>query len=121
MTDHVFFYAGLSLLLTHEMDAMRHHEWRILPLTAHLPSDTGYLVFTALHLPLYFWLFLALGSEGPTRERLITGLNIFFVIHVVLHLLFLRHPLNQFRSLFSWALIAGGGLCGAIDLGATAL
>jgi hypothetical protein len=45
-----------------------------------------------------------------------SGLSAFFIVHVVLHLLFLRHPLNQFSSPFSWLLIGGAGLCGALDL-----
>ncbi|WP_394341844.1 DUF6713 family protein [Sphingobacterium corticibacter] len=31
MAGHVFFYLGLSLLIMHEMDAIRCREWRIFP------------------------------------------------------------------------------------------
>jgi hypothetical protein len=38
------------------------------------------------------------------------------IIHVGLHLLFLNHPRNEFRSLFSWCLIVAAGVAGGIDL-----
>jgi hypothetical protein len=42
--------------------------------------------------------------------------QVFFVVHVGLHLLALRHPRNQFTTPLSWALIGGAGVCGALAL-----
>lgn len=110
-----FFFLGLSLILTHELDAVRQREWRIFPLLARLNDEAGFAVFTALHVPLFLailWGVFAGGLNRPVAD----ALSAFFVIHVGLHLLALRHRENRFTSVLSWALIGGAGLCGALDL-----
>lgn len=46
--QHAFFLVGLAFLLTHEMDAVRLHEWQLLPLLSRLDDRGGFLVFTGL-------------------------------------------------------------------------
>ncbi len=113
--DRLFFFIGLSLIFTHELDAVRQREWRIFPGLALLDDDAGFQVFTALHVPLFLALLWGLFGGG-LNEGLATGLSAFFIVHVGLHLLALRHPENRFTSALSWALIGGAGLCGALDL-----
>jgi len=50
MTEHLFFYLGLSLLLMHEMDAIRCKEWRIFPGLSMLSDKVGHIVFLFLHI-----------------------------------------------------------------------
>lgn len=118
MMQHVFFVVGLSLILTHEMDAIRLQEWKMFVVLSAMTDATAYVVFTALHIPLYILLFWGLFAPGSTsvESSLVGGLNVFFVVHTILHLLFLKHPANQFRSAFSWTLIAGAGVAGMLDL-----
>ena len=111
-----FFFVGLSLILTHELDAVKQREWRIFPLTSWLPEGWSYFVFTALHIPLLTLLFLELYGKDDIDRGLVKGLDIFFIVHVALHLVFLAHPKNEFRSAFSWVLIGGAGLAGLLDL-----
>lgn len=115
MPSHNLFFMGLAFILVHEMDAIRAHEWRIFPLTSRLDDTWGYLVFTAAHIPLYLLLFLGLWSNNGLNEAVIFGLDMFFIIHVGLHLLYRKHPKNEFTSLFSWAVILGAGLSGLVD------
>jgi len=116
VTDHLFFLIGFAFLLTHEMDAIRCREWRIFPILGAMGEEAGYVAFTALHVPLYALLFWGLtGADGPNRG-LIFALNIFFVVHLILHIALRNHPENRFGSPLSWALFAGAGVCGAIDL-----
>jgi len=112
--QHVFFVVGLSLILTHEMDAIRLKEWKMFVVL----SATAYVAFTALHIPLYILLFWGLFAPGGAgiQSSLIAGLSMFFIVHTILHLLFLKHPDNQFTSVFSWLLIAGAGVAGMLDL-----
>lgn len=115
---HIFFGIGLSLMLTHEMDAIKSAEWRIFPGTSLLDDRTGHIVFTTVHVPLCVLLLWNLyGLDGLNRGLMI-GLEIFFIVHVFLHLLFLRHPKNQFASALSWAIIVGSGAFGALALAA---
>lgn len=116
MAPHFFFFVGLAFILTHELDAIKQHEWRIFPLTFWLPEKQGYLVFTVLHIFLFVPLFLALYTTDGINKSLIRGLDIFFIVHVGLHLLLLAHPKNEFKSAFSWFLIVGAGLSGLSDL-----
>jgi hypothetical protein len=114
MFEHIYFYLALSFILLHEMDAMRQQEWLIFPGLSYLDEKTGYVVFTILHLPLYF--FLLVGLQNPeSNAQLIKGLDIFFMIHVGLHLLFLKHPKNPFKSVFSWSIIILAGVFGGLD------
>lgn len=114
--DHLFFLLGFCFLLAHEMDAIRAKEWKMFPGLSGMSDETGYLVFTALHIPVYALLIWGLYGNGGVNRGLILGLDIFFIVHVFLHVIFYSHPENHFRSFFSYVLIFGAGVFGAADL-----
>ncbi|MFN7260031.1 MAG: DUF6713 family protein [Cyclobacteriaceae bacterium] len=114
MNNHFFFYMGLTFILMHEMDAIRCKEWRIFPGLSLLNDVWGYRIFMLAHIPLFFFLFSGLSQLDSSR--LISGLDIFFVIHVGLHLLFLLHKKNEFKDWISWTIILGAGVFGLADL-----
>jgi hypothetical protein len=114
VTDHPFFLLGRSFILAHEIDAVRLKEWRILPLLSRLRDEAGYLVFLALHVPLYAVLLWGLSGGGAMTRGLILVLDVFFVFHVILHLLFHRllfldRQDDWLKSALSWTLICGPG------------
>ncbi len=111
---HLHFYLALSLLILHEMDAIRCHEWRMFPLTFWMKESIGFTVFMLAHIPLFLWIFWML--QGPQREAMIWGMDIFCIIHLGLHLLFLTHPKNEFKDALSWGIIGGCALFGGLDL-----
>jgi hypothetical protein len=114
---HFFFFLGLTFILIHEMDAVRCREWRIFPLLDRINDDkVGYVVFTWAHVPLYLLLFWGLFGAGELNRSVVRGLDIFFIVHAGLHVLFLRHPKNEFKSVTSWAVILGAGMAGLVDL-----
>jgi hypothetical protein len=100
------------------MDAVRRHEWKVLPLLSQVKDDAqGYILFTVLHIPLYIFLLGGIFSNGTAvNQSFILGLDIFCIVHVVLHLLLIKHPQYQFNNWFSWSLIVGAGIVGGIDL-----
>lgn len=100
--------------MMHEMDAMRCREWRIFPGLSLLPERIGQIVFFFAHIPLFFFVFWQL-THAADQSAFIRGFNLFLVVHFFLHLLFLMHRNNEFRDWISWSIIAGAGLCGAID------
>jgi hypothetical protein len=116
--EHLFFYLGLAFILTHEMDAIRLREWELFPGFGLLSEEHAYRLFTALHVPLYFWLFyLLFFTPGQSLNRaVIVALDMFFIVHILLHILFIHHPKYRFNTWFSWMLIGGCALCGALDL-----
>lgn len=114
MPSHSVFLAGFCLLLTHELDAIRCKEWRIFPFASALSDEVGYRTFTAVHFPLFF--LLLWGLSGGASRGLMVALDSFAIIHLGLHLALRGRPEYGFRSAFSWSLIAGAALCGALDL-----
>jgi len=113
MLADYFLYTGLSLLIVHEMDAIRRNEWRMFIYLSKLKPETGYAVFSLLHIPLFMLIFWGLFSAAPEiKKALILFLNGFFVAHFFLHLMFIRHRNNEFRSVFSWGIIGGLFLIG---------
>ena len=74
----------------------------------HVPLLMGCLWVTAAQ---------AAGAGGIWRA----ALDVFFVVHVLLHRIFLRHPLYEFHGLVSRGGILGAGVVGASDLALIAL
>jgi hypothetical protein len=116
VTGYFFFVLGFCFLLVHEMDAIRAREWKIFPILNAMGDEAGYRAFTALHVLIYALLLWGLFADGGVNQGLIIGLDIFFIVHVFLHLIFYNHPENRFRSVFSYVLIFGAGIFGTIDL-----
>lgn len=116
MRDLIF---GLTfgLLATHELDAMRWHEWRVLPMTRFFPDEIGMMVFVLAHVPLFAWLVHVCWTQQANKRlfarRLFAG---FCIVHVGLHWLFRNDPAYEFTGLLSNGLILGAGLAGALFL-----
>jgi hypothetical protein len=113
MTDALY-WAMVAALLSHELDAVKRHEWRVLPLTSFLSERVGEQVFIWLHVPLFFAIFWFSTVEPVSGFR--QGLGAFAVVHVGLHWLYRRHPRYEFNTPSSWALILLAGVLGAASL-----
>lgn len=115
MTEYILFLIGISFLVVHEMDAIRCKEWRIYPGLSFLSDKVGQLIFIFAHIPLFFIVFYQL-TYNSDNNAFIKGFDIFMIVHIGLHLLFLRHQNNEFKDWISWTLIIGAGLFGLADL-----
>lgn len=111
MNPDFLYWSAVAAFFTHELDAVRRHEWRVLPLTSFLPDRLGEEVFVWLHVPLFFAVLWFSRAEGFR-----IGLAAFAVLHVGLHWLFRRHPAYEFNNPASWALILLTGALGAAYL-----
>lgn len=113
-------YACLfASFLTHELDAVKRHEWRVLPLTSWMPDPVGEQVFIWAHGPIVAALLW--GSAGDPAGSVRIGLAAFAVVHVGLHWVFRRHPAYEFDNPGSRALIRLTGVLGALYLALVAL
>ena len=111
------FSLGLSLLLVHELDAVRAQEWRLLPILRRMPELVGRDVFILVHVPLIALLiWFALHSQPIVRLRFQVAADLFFLLHVGLHRAFRSHPHYDFHSLLSRGLILGAGATGIVHL-----
>ena len=114
---HVLFVLKLSLLLLHEMDAVRAREWKMFIFLKSMREETAYIIFSVVHLPLYFWALFTISqtfSSGYTFVYLIT--DVFLIAHTVIHFFFRRHAANGFSSAYSNALIYIMGVLAVIHL-----
>lgn len=109
----LLFSTGLALLLTHEMDAMTHAEWRILPLTSWMPEATGMFYFVIAHVPVFaVLLWLIASTSAVIRWRAQLSVSAFLIIHSILHTLFSGHEHYHFDGLLSLVLIYGAAVFG---------
>jgi len=116
MNTEFFFLTAVTFLLIHEMDAIRRKEWAIFPGLSNLSDNTGYLVFTAAHIPLIFLLLIGFAGGVIYQPAIRIMLDVFCLAHLILHALCHRMPKNEFHSRFSWLIILVTGLAGLIDL-----
>ena len=82
----VLFTFNYSLLLLHELDAIRAREWKMFIFLKDMKEQNGYIVFTLIHLPLYFWVIYTVSqvwSGGYAIVYLLT--DIFLIGHAVIH------------------------------------
>jgi hypothetical protein len=115
------FALTFGLLLTHELDAVRCFEWRILPITSWMPENIGMAVFIFAHVPLFAWLAGVCWNANQARQLLARQLFCgFAILHVGLHWLFRNDPAYAFQGWLSNGLIIGAGIVGAIFLLLTA-
>ncbi len=111
--DFDFFLLGVTLIFLHEMDAIRCKEWRIFPRLSRLDDKKGLIIFVFAHIPLVYWILFELKNRN---EDFMYYFDLFLILHLVLHLIFLKHKKNEFKDWISWTIIIGAALCGLLDL-----
>ena len=97
------------------MDAVRCREWRIFPGLSLLDDRRGFIAFIFAHVPIYFFIFITIHS-GNDISSFVAGFNVFLIIHLLLHVLFLKHKKNEFRDWISWSIIIAAAFCGIVGL-----
>jgi hypothetical protein len=88
------------------MDAVRAKEWKMFIILKDMKEQSGYILFSLLHLPLYFWVIFTVSqvwSGGYAPVYLLT--DIFLIAHAVIHFFFRKHAENGFNSAYSMILI----------------
>jgi hypothetical protein len=111
-----FYWAMVAAFFTHELDAVKRHEWRILPILSRFPDRPAEQVFIWAHVPLFLaiiW-FSRNGAETPFT----LAFSVFAIAHVGLHWAFRKHPRNEFIGTSSWAIILLTGALGTAHLAA---
>lgn len=109
------FVLCLSFFLGHELDAVSQAEWRLLYGFRDWPPHVAETWFVLLHVPLLAIVFgLCWHRHRATREYSRRLLASFTLLHAGLHYNLRNHPLNDFDSLPSQALIGASALLGAL-------
>ena len=116
-TDFLFF-TNLSLLVIHELDAIRRKEWRLFIFLKDLKDELAYQIFALLHLPFLLLIFWFLTQESVSSQFYFqVVVDIFLIIHLGLHLLLRDHEHNHFAGKFSKRIIQSMAFFGAAHLG----
>ncbi|MGO4183440.1 DUF6713 family protein [Paenibacillus sp. TAF43_2] len=100
--------------LLHEMDAILRSEWKLFFVLQDMDDAKAYKVFTLIHLPLYTIILALLFSQYQTITFWV--INIFLMIHAILHLFFEKYSRNEFKNTFSRLIIYPMGILAAIHL-----
>jgi hypothetical protein len=115
-TENLLFTLGLALLFSHELDAVRQHEWRLLFVLRHMPEDTAAQAFIAIHVPFFFLILLAVGASGEVGFWSRAVISAFLVVHAGLHWSLRDRPKCNFNSGLSRGLIYGAAFVGVLHI-----
>ena len=116
------FWLNLSLVITlalfavHEMDAMTHAEWRLLPVLSGMDEKAARDVFVLLHIPLFVGAFWAVffASWKRVGAQVLSGLTI---LHAIVHFVMSGHELYTFAAPIETITVYGAALSAAVYLG----
>ena len=111
------FYLAFSGLLAHELDAVHKHEWRLLFLLRKMPDESARQAFVLIHIPVIaVLLWLISYPDEPVGYWTVVSLDLFMVVHAVLHWRLSNHPNYEFRTTHSRLLIYGPAALALIHL-----
>ena len=117
-TADFVFYLACSTLLTHELDAIHKHEWRLLFLLRAMPDSLGRRAFVLIHIPLVVvLLWLTAHPDEAVRFWTVGSLDLFMVVHAGLHWRLSGHPKYEFNTAHSRLLIYGAAVLALAHLG----
>ncbi|MGB3626958.1 MAG: DUF6713 family protein [Henriciella sp.] len=105
----------VALLCTHELDAMTHAEWRMLPILSGMEDGVARQVFVWFHIPLFALIFWAV-FVARWRELGALVFALGAVIHSIAHFLLSGHHDYSFVPPVETVTVYGAGLFGAVYL-----
>jgi hypothetical protein len=104
--EPILFVIILSLLIVHEMDAIRAKEWKMFLVLKDMAEETAYRVFVLIHIPLYLFAFAVLFYDGAVVSYVLkVVIDVFLLGHAIIHYGFRKHSNNGFQSRFSKIII----------------
>lgn len=107
----------ITLLLIHEMDAIRTKEWRMFIVLKDMPDEKAYKIFTLAHIPLYFIAIFVMVRGGILANTVLYYvIDIFMLGHTIIHFCFKKNPNNGFTSIFSKGIICVLGFLAVIHI-----
>lgn len=81
--------------VTHEMDAMLHGEWRMLPVLNGMDDNNAAQLFLLLHIPLFFGLIWSL-FIASWRSKAAIAFSLLIILHSIAHFILSNHALYSF-------------------------
>jgi hypothetical protein len=109
----MLFLLNIAWIAAHELDAIAQQEWRFFAALSpiRLSETNAYQIFVLAHIPLFV---LVIAAAGNIVFQV--GFDLFLLVHAGLHWSLRNHPKIKFKNWFSWLLIGGAALSGALHL-----
>ena len=95
-------WVNLSLLILHEMDAVRTMEWKMMIFINRIDDYIASCLFISAHFFLFIILFYMLEYHLSVLYWITC---IFPLLHQLLHIIFRKHPSNRMNNFFSKSII----------------
>ena len=106
---NILFALELSLLFTHEMDAIRKKEWEMFIFFKNMTDEKACNIFMLLHIPLYVVILSLLFSSYLNIGYYI--IDMFLFGHMLIHFGFRKHVNNKLNGIISkWIINLAGVL-----------
>lgn len=116
MTKYILII-NLTLLIIHELDAIKRKEWKMFFLLKDLSEEVAYRIFTLLHIPFLMAILYFLISGTNLQQNILNlCISIFLVFHGVIHYLFRKKESNKFTNGFSNIIIYSMSIIAMLSL-----
>lgn len=110
-------FFNIIFLLMHEFDACYQGEWKMFGFLKYFSEKTQYQIFLWFHLPMCAFLLYYFSTILSFSNFLLWVLvNVFCVLHLMIHVIALKWKSNVFTSFSSFVFIAGAALTGLLNL-----
>jgi hypothetical protein len=110
-------YLNVIFLLMHEFDAFRCNEWKMFRFLRRFKESIQYYIFLYIHIPLIILcIFYLWATFNFNFFPIWLFMNIFSVLHLILHLIAIKWKSNVFENINSFIFIVGYGITGCINL-----
>ncbi|HOP30673.1 MAG TPA: hypothetical protein PK293_10955 [Spirochaetota bacterium] len=113
MIIKIILWVNLSLLLLHEMDAVRTMEWKMMAVINRIDDSIASCIFIGMHFVLFIIIFYLLEYHFSVLYWII---SIFPLLHQLLHIFFRKHPANRMNNIFSRGIITLMTLSGSAGI-----
>ncbi|OHD19888.1 MAG: hypothetical protein A2086_02705 [Spirochaetes bacterium GWD1_27_9] len=108
---------SVMFLFMHEFDACYRKEWKMFKFLRNFNENTQYLIFLYIHIPITLFLLYYLWTVINFNNIILWIIvNVFFVLHLVIHLIARKWKSNVFTEIHSFIFIVGAAITSFINL-----
>ncbi len=108
---------SVVFILMHEFEAFYREEWKMMKFLRKFKEETQYQIFLYAHIPLTLFIFYFMYTVVSFSNIILWIIvNVFMILHFLLHLIARKWESNVFKSINSFVFIGGAAITGFINL-----
>ena len=109
--------SNVICFIIHELDAFYRQEWKMFKLLQSFKDSTQYSIFLYAHIPIVLLLlYYSWTVVNFNNFWLFIAINLFSLLHLILHLAARSWKSNVFHSIHSFIIIFSIGITGLLNL-----